>query len=96
MADDPQVRSFLVAAGLVVAAVVGVVVFWKVTQSLLKLFFWAAVLAVVAAAVAWLLAHEGIIPSWAPPAPVRSAPVNRTVADTGIPSLLPHVPQKVR
>ncbi len=95
MADDPQVRSFLVAAGLVVAAVVGLVVFWKVTQSLLKLFFWAAVLALIAAAIAWLLAHEGIIPSWAPPAPLRSAPVSRTVADSGIRALLPQVPQKV-
>ena len=48
MADDPQLRSFLVAAGLVVAAVVLLVAFWKITQSLLKLCFWAAVLAVIA------------------------------------------------
>lgn len=88
MADDPQVRSFLVAAGLVVAAVVGLVVFWKVTKSLLKLCFWAAVLAVIVSAIAWLLAHEGIIPSWAPP-----APVNRTVMASDVRSILPQVPQ---
>jgi predicted PurR-regulated permease PerM len=93
MADDPQFRSFLVAAGLVVAAVVGLVVFWKITQSLLKLCFWAAVLAVIVAALAWLLAHEGILPSWAPPGPVKSAPVNRTVVASGVRSAAPQVPQ---
>ena len=95
MLDDPQVRSFLVAAGLVVAAVVGLVVFWKITKSLLKLFFWAAVMAVIVAAIAWLLAHEGIIPSWGPPAPVKSTPVNRTVVASGIRWSVPQVPQKV-
>jgi len=93
MADDPQVRSFLVAAGLVVAAVVGLVVFWKITKSLLKLCFWAAVFAVIVAAIAWLLAHEGIIPSWAPPTPVKPAPVHRTVAASGVRSIGPQVPQ---
>ena len=93
MADDPQLRSVLVAAGLVVAAVVGLVVFWKITQSLLKLCFWAAVLAVIVAAIAWLLAHEGIIPSWAPSAPVKTAPVNRTDVASGVRSAVPQVPQ---
>ncbi len=93
MADDPQVRSFLVAAGLVVAAVVGLVVFWKITKSLLKLLFWAAVLVVIVAGIAWLLAQEGIIPSWAPPAPVKSAPVNRTAVASGIGWSVPQVPQ---
>jgi predicted PurR-regulated permease PerM len=93
MADDPQLRSFLVAAGLVVAAVVVLVVFWKITQSLLKLCFWAAVLAVIVAAIAWLLAHEGIIPSWAPSAPFKTAPVNRTDVASGVRSAVPQVPQ---
>ncbi len=93
MADDPQLRSFLVAAGLVVAAVVLLVAFWKITQSLLKLCFWAAVLAVIVAAIAWLLAHEGIIPSWAPPAPVKTTPVIRTVVASGVRSAFPQVPQ---
>ena len=75
------------------AAVVGLVAFWKITQSLLKLGFWAAVLAVIVAAIAWLLAHEGIIPSWAPPAPVKSAPVHRTVVASGVRSAVPQVPQ---
>lgn len=93
MADDPQLRSFLVAAGLVVAAVVLLVAFWKITQSLLKLCFWAAVLAVIVAAIAWLLAHEGIIPSWAPPAPVKTTPVIRTVVASAVRSAVPQVPQ---
>ena len=37
MQADPQVQSFLVAAGLVVAAILGVVVVWKLAKSLLKL-----------------------------------------------------------
>lgn len=93
MVDDSQFRSFLVAAGLVVAAVVLLVAFWKITQSLLKLCFWAAVLAVIVAAIAWLLAHEGSIPSWAPPAPVKTTPVNRTVVASGVRSAVPQVPQ---
>ena len=60
MSVDAQ--SFGIAAGLVVVALFGLVVVWKVTKSLLTLAFWMAAALVIAVAAWWLLAKQGILP----------------------------------
>lgn len=60
MSVDAQ--SFGIAAGLVVVALVGLVVVWKVTKSLFTLAFWMAAALVIAVAAWWLLAKQGILP----------------------------------
>lgn len=57
-------QGYLIAAGLVVVAMIGLVVIWKVTKSLVRLLFWVAALLAVAAAAWWLLWKFGIL---APP-----------------------------
>lgn len=58
------VQGYLISAGLVVVAVIGLVVVWKVTKSLLRLAFWFAALVAVLIAGWWLLGKFGIL---APP-----------------------------
>ncbi|MCW5556896.1 MAG: hypothetical protein KIT22_03510 [Verrucomicrobiae bacterium] len=60
MGADAQ--SFAIAAGLVVAALLGLVVAWKLTKSLVSLLFWIAAAVVIALAAWWLLARLGILP----------------------------------
>jgi len=62
MSMGADVQSFAVAAGLVVAALLGLVVVWKVTKSLVSLLFWIAAAVAIAAAAWWLLARQGIVP----------------------------------
>ena len=78
MHSDPQVHSFLIAAGLVVVGLLGVVVVWKITKSLFKLAFWFVALGAVAALAWWLLAREGILP----PLPIQEAPKPVPVGQT--------------
>lgn len=56
-----EVQSFAVAAGLVVVALLGLVVVWKVTKSLVSLLFWIAAAVAIALAAWWLLARQGIV-----------------------------------
>ncbi len=77
MSPDPQTQSYLVALGLVVVGIFGVVVVWKITKSLFKLAFWLAALCAVAILGWWLLAKEGLLPP--PPflnEPHHTAPVS--------------------
>jgi len=60
MGADPQ--SIAVAVGLVVVALLGLVVVWKVTKSLVTLAFWIAAAAAIALAAWWLLSRQGILP----------------------------------
>ena len=80
MQPDPQVQSYLVAAGLVVAGIFGVVAVWKLTKSLLKLVFWFLALVAVATVVWWLLEREGLAPRLPPPAPTRTVPAKQVAA----------------
>lgn len=57
-----DLQSIAVAVGLVVVALLGLVVVWKVTKSLVSLLFWIAAAAVIALAAWWLLARQGILP----------------------------------
>ncbi len=69
---DPQVHSAAVAAGLVVAGLLGLVVVWKITKSLVKLLLWLAVLLLLGAGTLWLLGEAGVMPrpaTWLAPAP---------------------------
>ncbi|MFO1461794.1 MAG: hypothetical protein U1G08_20640 [Verrucomicrobiota bacterium] len=59
---NPDLQSFGVAVGLVVVALLGLVIVWKVTQSLVKLLFWMAAAVLVLLAAWWLLARQGILP----------------------------------
>lgn len=59
---NPNLQSFAVAVGLVVVALLGLVIVWKVTQSLFKLLFWMAAAVAVLVAAWWLLARQGILP----------------------------------
>ena len=59
---NPDLQSIGVAVGLVVVALLGLVIVWKVTQSLVKLLFWMAAAALVLLAAWWLLARQGILP----------------------------------
>lgn len=63
-----ETQAFLIAAGLVVIALLGLVVVWKVTKSLIKLIFWLAALLILAAGGWWLLGKFGILPPMAWPA----------------------------
>ena len=80
---EPQVQNFAVAAGLVVLGLLGLVVIWKITKSLLKLAFWLVALLALGAGTLWLLGEAGIIPrpaTWfqqKPPAAIPAA--NRPV-----------------
>lgn len=69
---DPQVHSAAVAAGLVVAGLLGLVVVWKITKSLVKLLLWLAVLLLLAGGTVWLLGEAGVMPrpaTWLAPPP---------------------------
>lgn len=70
MQSGPPAQSILVAAGLVVVGLLGIVVAWKITKSLFKLAFWSLAMGAVAFAAWWLLAREGILP----PLPLLEAP----------------------
>lgn len=79
MQSNPQAQSFLLAAGLVVIGLLGIVVVWKITKSLFKLAFWFLALGLVVAAAWWLLAREGILPPMPHLEPVKPAPVVQTL-----------------
>ena len=80
MQPDSQVQSYLVAAGLVAVGLLGIVVVWKLTKSLLKLLFWFFALTAVAAAAWWLLTKEGLAPPLRPPEPAKPVPAKHVVA----------------
>jgi glucan phosphoethanolaminetransferase (alkaline phosphatase superfamily) len=58
-----ETRAFLISAGLVVVALCGLVVFWKLTKSLVKVIIWLAALVILAIGAWWLLAQYGILPA---------------------------------
>lgn len=58
-----DLQSFGIAAGLVVVALFGLVVVWKVTKSMVTLLFWLVAAVLIAAAAWWLLAKQGILPA---------------------------------
>ena len=80
MASDPQTQSYLVALGLVVVGLFGVVVVWKIAKSLFKLVFWLAALLAVITLAWWLLAREGIVPSPQPVGPPPHSPASNPMA----------------
>lgn len=57
-----DLQSIAVAVGLVVVGLLGLVVVWKVTKSLVSLLFWIAAAAVIALSAWWLLSRQGILP----------------------------------
>lgn len=70
---DPEVRTYLIAAGLVVVALLGLVVVWKVAASFLRLSFWILILGLLLTAGWWLLSRQGLMPTpgrGSPSAPV--------------------------
>ncbi len=48
---------------MVVVALFGLVVIWKVTKSMVTLMFWLVAGVFIAAAAWWLLAKQGILPA---------------------------------
>lgn len=71
---EPQVQTFAVAAGLVLLGLLGLVVVWKITKSLLKLAFWLVALLLLGAGTVWLLGEAQIIPrpaTWLAPPPAK-------------------------
>ena len=52
----PALQSGLALAGLAVGAILGIIVVWKITKSLIKLLLWCAVLAVLVFGLLMLLA----------------------------------------
>lgn len=80
---EPQVQNFAVAAGLVVLGLLGLVVIWKITKSLLKLVFWLVALLALGAGALWLLGEAGVIPrpsTWFQPKPPAAVPAaNRPI-----------------
>jgi|688.fasta_scaffold691286_1 hypothetical protein len=71
---DPQVQNAAVAVGLVILGLLGLVVIWKITKSVLKLMFWLIVLLVLGAGTVWLLGEAQIIPrpaTWIAPPPMK-------------------------
>ena len=80
---EPQVQTFAVAASLVVLGLLGLVVVWKITKSLLKLAFWLAALVALGAGAVWLLAESGVLPkpaTWFQSPPPAGAPAaNRAI-----------------
>ncbi len=79
---DPEVRTYLIAAGLVVVALLGLVVVWKVAASFVRLFFWMALLGLLLAAGWWLLFKQGLVPgpASAPTLPAIPTSTNRPAA----------------
>ena len=83
---DPEVRTYLIAAGLVLVALLGLVVVWKVAASFVRLFFWMVLLGLVLAAGGWLLSKQGLMPFPAPvppsvpPLPAGPTSTNRPAA----------------
>jgi hypothetical protein len=74
---EPQVQNFAVATGLVVLGLLGLVVVWKITKSLLKLAFWLVALLALGAGALWLLREAGVIPrpaTWFQPKPPAAVP----------------------
>ncbi len=67
-----QFQNVAVTVGLVVLGLLGLVVVWKITKSLVKLLLWLAVLLALGAGTLWLLGEADIISkpaTWlAPPA----------------------------
>jgi len=59
---DPQVQNAAVAVGLVILGLLGLVVIWKITKSVLKLMFWLAALVLLSGGALWLLGEAQIIP----------------------------------
>lgn len=74
---DPEVRTYLIAAGLVVVALLGLVVVWKVAASFVRLFFWMVLLGLLLAAGWWLLSKQGLMPVPASVSPSVPTPTNR-------------------
>jgi hypothetical protein len=71
---QPQFESVMVAIGLAVLGLLGLVVVWKITKSLVKLLLWSAVLLALGAGTLWLLGEAKIISrpaTWFAPAPVK-------------------------
>lgn len=60
---DPEARTYLIAAGLVVVALLGLVVVWKIAASFFRLFFWIIALGLLLAAGWWLLYRQGLVPA---------------------------------
>lgn len=92
---DPEVRTYLIAAGLVVVAVLGLVVVWKVAASFMRLFFWMVLLGVLLTTGWWLLSKQGLVPvptSVSPPMPTSTnrpavpPPTNRPTASRPVPA----------
>lgn len=67
-----QFQNVAVTVGLVVLGLLGLVVVWKITKSLVKLLLWFVVLLALGAGAVWLLGEGDVIPkpaTWlAPPA----------------------------
>jgi uncharacterized membrane protein len=59
---DPQVQNAAVAVGLVILGLLGFVVVWKITQSLLKLLLWLVALLLLCGGAVWLLGEANVIP----------------------------------
>lgn len=59
---DPQVQNAAVAVGLVILGLVGLVVIWKITKSLIKLLLWLAALLLLCGGTIWLLGEANVIP----------------------------------
>ncbi len=74
---DPEIRTYLIAAGLVVVAVLGLVVVWKVAASFVRLFFWMVLLGLLFAAGWWLLSKQGLMPVPTSVSPSVPTPTNR-------------------
>lgn len=69
---DPQVQNAAVAVGLVILGLVGLVVIWKITQSLIKLLLWLVALLLLCGGTVWLLGEANVIPrpaTWFVPRP---------------------------
>ncbi|MBM3903068.1 MAG: hypothetical protein FJ379_13440 [Verrucomicrobia bacterium] len=79
---DPEVRTYLIAAGLVVVAILGLVVVWKVAASFVRLFFWMVLLGLLLVAGGWLLSKQGLMPIPASGSPSVPTSTNRPAGST--------------
>ena len=71
---EPEARTYLIAAGLVVVALLGLIVVWKIAASFFRLFFWIVVLGLLLAAGWWLLYRQGLVPAPGWSLPTEPAP----------------------
>lgn len=87
---DPEARTYLIAAGLIVVALLGLVVVWKIAASFFRLFFWIVVLGLLLAAGWWLLYRQGLVP-----APGWNLPADPATDSNHRPSALIQEPTRV-